>query len=84
MPMALITSEQIRAARAMLQWSAADLARNSGVGIATIKRLEVQAGVPRGQIRILEALGNTFEAAGIEFIGSPNEAPGVRLRKSKS
>jgi transcriptional regulator with XRE-family HTH domain len=76
-----ITSDQIRAARAMLQWSAAELAQKSGVGVATIKRMEVQVGVPRGQVRIIEAIGNAFEAAGIEFVGSPSDAPGVRYRK---
>jgi DNA-binding XRE family transcriptional regulator len=81
MPNALITSDQIRAARAMLQWSAADLARTSGVGIATIKRMEVQAGVPHGQVRILEAVALALEASGIEFIGSPDDGPGVRFRK---
>ena len=52
----LILSDQIRAARALLRWSSADLARHSGIGTATIKRMEVMDGVPSGQVRTIEAL----------------------------
>jgi len=76
----LITSDQIRAARALLRWSSADLSRYSGVGTATIKRMEVMDGVPSGQVRTIEALRAALEVAGVEFIGSPSDAPGVRLR----
>ncbi len=76
----LITSEQIRAARALLRWTAQDLAGSSDVAISTIKRLELMEGVPSGQIRILSALKEALEEAGIEFVGSPGDAPGVRLR----
>ena len=75
----LITSNQIRAARSLLRWTADDLAERSGVGIATIRRFEVQEGVPDGQIRILDILRNTLEQAGIEFLGAPDNKPGVRL-----
>ena len=77
----LITSDQIRAARAMLKWTAQDLADQSGVAVSTVKRLELMKGVPSGQVRILSSIHQTLEAAGIEFIGSPSDAPGVRLRK---
>jgi len=77
----LITSDQIRAARALLRWSSADLSRYSGVGTATIKRMEVMDGVPSGQVRTIEALRAALELAGVEFIGSPSDAPGVRLRE---
>ena len=76
----LITSDQIRAARALLRWSSADLSRYSGIGTATIKRMEVMEGVPSGQVRTIEALRVALEAAGVEFVGSPADAPGVRLR----
>ena len=36
----MITSGQIRAARAMLKWTASDLADASGVGVATVRRIE--------------------------------------------
>ena len=76
----MITSGQIRAGRALLRWSSADLSKNSGVGTATIQRMEVMEGVPSGQVRTIEALRVALEAAGVEFVGSPSDAPGVRLR----
>ncbi len=77
----MITSDQIRAARALLKWSAEDLANEAGVGIATVRRFELDKGVPSGQVRILGALKATLEAGGIEFIGTPEDRPGVRLNK---
>jgi hypothetical protein len=56
------------------------LARHSGVGTATIQRMEVMDGVPSGQVRTIEALRAALEAAGVEFIGSPSDRPGVRLK----
>jgi len=79
----LISSSQIRAARALLRWSADDLAKASKIGIATIRRFELQEGIPSGQVRILEALKSTLEGAGVEFLGSPEDGPGVRLKSKK-
>jgi hypothetical protein len=75
----LITSAQIRAARALLRWSSDDLSKQSGVGTATIKRIEVMAGVPSGQIRTLMAIKNALEKGGVQFVGDPEDRPGVRL-----
>ena len=79
----MISSSQIRAARAFLRWSADDLAKASKIGIATIRRFELQEGIPSGQVRILEALKSTLEDAGVEFLGSPEDGLGVRLRPKK-
>ena len=79
----MITSNQIRAARALLRWTADDLANTSKVGIATIRRFETQDGIPSGQVRVLDALKLTLEAAGVEFLGSPEDGPGVRLKPKK-
>ena len=76
----MISTEQIRAARALLRWTAQKLADVSGVGVATIRRIELMDGVPSGQVRTIEALCAALEDAGVEFIGSPNDRPGVRLR----
>jgi len=76
----LIIGEQIRAARAMLKWTADDLAKKSDIGVATIRRLEVMNGIPSGQTRILESIQKTLEQGGVEFIGTPNNQPGVRLK----
>ena len=75
----MITSAQIRAARALLRWSSDDLSKQSGVGTATIKRIEVMAGVPSGQIRTLLAIKNALEKGGVQFLGDPDDGPGVRL-----
>jgi DNA-binding transcriptional regulator YiaG len=75
----LLSSAQIRAARALLRWSASDLSQASGVGTATLQRMEVMEGVPSGQVRTLLAIKEALEAAGVEFVGMPTENPGVRL-----
>jgi len=76
----LITSEQIRAARALLRISVIQLAKLSEVGEATIKRIEAGNGLPSANIRTLNLITRAFEKAGIEFIGSPDDRPGVRLK----
>lgn len=77
----MITSEQIRAARSMLRITVADLAAASGVGVATIKRIEAHDGIPPANARTLDLLNRALVAAGIEFVGSPEDRPGVRLAK---
>ena len=79
----MITSDQIRAARALIHWSAADLASASGIGSATIKRMEVMEGVPSGNVKTLLALKAALESAGVEFVGTPDDRPGVRLAVNK-
>lgn len=76
----MITSDQIRAARALLKWSGKDLAQRSGIGFSTLMRLEVLDGVPGAQTKTLEAIQKAFEDAGIEFIGTPESGAGVRWR----
>ena len=76
----MIACAQIRAGRALLRWSAADLSVASGVGTATLLRMEVMDGVPSGQVRTLVAIKEALEAAGVEFVGAPTDHPGVRLR----
>ena len=76
----MITSAQIRAARGMLEWSRSDLAEKSGVGFSSMMRLESAEGVPGAQFKTLEAIKSAFEAAGIEFIGTPEDGAGVRWK----
>ena len=78
----MITSAQIRAARALLDWSRADLSKNTGVGASALMRLESASGIPNGNIKTFEAVQSAFEAAGIEFIGSPDGGAGGRWRQS--
>jgi transcriptional regulator with XRE-family HTH domain len=75
----MITSAQLRAARALIRWSTGDLANASGVGVATIKRLENGVGVPSGNLRTMAAIQQALEGAGVEFIGYPDDKPGVCL-----
>ena len=79
----MISTGQVRAARALLRWTAEDLANAAEVGVATIRRMEVMDGVPAGNVKTLIAIQQALEGAGIEFIGSPDDGPGVRLRSGK-
>ena len=76
----MITSAQIRAARAMLDWSRDMLSTEAGVGISALMRLESADGVPSGNIKTFEAVQKAFEKAGIEFIGTPESGAGVRWK----
>lgn len=64
----------------MLEWSRSDLAEKSGVGFSSMMRLESAEGVPGAQFKTLEAIKSAFEAAGIEFIGTPEDGAGVRWK----
>ena len=80
----MLSSGQIRAARAMLRWTADDLAKESSIGVATIRRLELQDGVPKTNTNTIVLIKKSFEKAGIEFTGDPDSTPGVRLVQIKS
>ena len=80
----MITSDQIRAARALLRWSGKDLAEKTGLGFSTLMRLEVLDGVPSAQAKTLENIQKAFEKAGIEFIGTPEDGAGVRWKSKKT
>jgi transcriptional regulator with XRE-family HTH domain len=75
----LFTSAQLKAARAMLKWSLADLSEKSDIGTSTLKRLEAADGVPNGHLSTFTKLIEVFSKAGVQFIGSPDDGPGVRL-----
>jgi hypothetical protein len=77
-----ISSAQLRAARALLRWSALDLAQASKVGVATIRRVEVMEGDIPVTSANQAAIRGALEAAGVEFIDENGGGPGVRLRKS--
>ena len=76
----LLSSELIRAARALLRWEQRDLATASSVSLPTIKRLESQPGALVAHTSTITALKNALEAAGIEFIEANGGGPGVRLQ----
>jgi transcriptional regulator with XRE-family HTH domain len=75
----MITGAQIRSARAALRWSTQELADRSGVGARTIKRLEAVDEIPPSRSSTLMDIKAALESAGIEFIGTPTDRPGIRL-----
>lgn len=76
-----ITGSQIRAARALLRWTAADLAREALIGVATIRRAELIDGPTTMTLANVAAICRAFDAAGVELIPSNGGGPGVRLRR---
>ena len=76
-----LTSGQLRAARAFLRWRAEDLARESAVGVATIRRAELAENETSMTAANDMAVRRTLEIAGVEFIDENGGGPGVRLRK---
>ena len=82
-----LSGAQIRAARALLRWSAEDLARASALGLNTIKRAETADDQTSMTVANDLAVRRALEAAGVEFIDGNGSGPGVRLRaptRSKS
>ena len=76
-----ITSEQVRAARALLRWEQKDLAEASKVSLPSIKRLETQPGSLAAHPRTVDAMRTALESAGVEFIAENGGGAGVRLKK---
>jgi hypothetical protein len=76
-----IGGAQIRAARALIRWSAEDLARQSAVSLRTIRRAELSEGQTAMTAANNLSVRRALESAGIEFINENGGGPGVRLRK---
>jgi transcriptional regulator with XRE-family HTH domain len=80
----MLEPAQIRAARALLGWRQADLSRASGVGTATIYRIENADSSTTGYVSTLSRIQESLEAAGIVFIDDDGSAGiGVRLARAK-
>ena len=77
----MISSRQIKAARALLGWNGQDLADKSGVGVATLRRYEAQDGIPSANTFVLKAIKDCLEEAGVVFSGDPVKSPGVSLNQ---
>ena len=75
----MISVVQIKAARTMLGWSATKLSEEVGVSPATVKRYELQDGIPNANTSIVMAIKSCLENHGIEFTGDPLKNPGVIL-----
>lgn len=82
--MSIITGLQIRAARAALGWSATTLADKAGVALRTIARFEQTDGMPQTRLATILVIRRVFEDAGIEFIGTPDDRPGIRISAQRT
>jgi predicted transcriptional regulator len=72
----------MRAARALIGISQAELARRAGVSVPTIKRCESEGeNIPIVASETQRKIQVVLEAAGIEFIPENGGGPGVRLAK---
>src|SRR5689334_8194659 len=80
----MITSSQLRAARALLGLDQRQLAELSELSVPTIQRMEASDGVIRGNVDSLMKLIGALDRAGIELIGdnaaSQGGGRGIRLR----
>ena len=79
----MLTGLQIRSARFALRWSVDVGGRRSMVSTSTIKRIEAEDGRPSATAANAAALQVALEAAGIEFIGTPDDGPGIRIRPAR-
>ena len=80
----MITSAQLRAARALLGIDQRELAQRCGLSLPTIQRMEASDGVIRGNVDSLMKLVEALGSGGIELISegaaSPSGGRGVRLK----
>lgn len=82
----MITSQQLRAARALLGLDQRQLAELAGLSLPTIQRMEASDGQVRGVVDTLVKVITALEQAGIELLGenapSTGVGRGVRLRET--
>jgi ribosome-binding protein aMBF1 (putative translation factor) len=76
-------SSQIRAARALLGWSQAKLARGAGIGLAALQRIEQNEWEVKGNFSTVLKIQKVLEQAGIHFADDEAGEIGVRLRIDK-
>ena len=81
--MGALTGRQMRAARALLGWSAQELAIHSKVGVTTIRRTEVVDGPVRMIAVNVDAILRAFDTAGVELIDPNGGGDGVRMRRAQ-
>ena len=77
--MSMINGLQIRMARAALGLSLQDLAESAGLSEKTIRRIEANGKGASASVKTIDAIKTALEAAGIEFIGTPDDRPGIRI-----
>jgi len=81
----VITSFQMRAARALLGIDQKTLAELAGVSLPTIQRMEASVGTVRGVVGSLTSVVDALNNAGVELIGEHARSDiggrGVRLKE---
>lgn len=77
----MISSDQIRGARAFLRLDQAELAATAGVSLETIKRVEAMEGELKIRVDTLTKIKTALEKSGVEFIPENGGGVGVRLAK---
>ena len=78
----MLTSEQIRAARALLDWKQEELAKKAGIGLATLQRLERGSGPLMAHVSTAVKIEGALRKGGIDFI-ERNDGGGVGVRITK-
>jgi len=73
----MISSGQIRAARALLHMDRRTLAEQSGLSLPTIQRMESAEGVVGGSVESLVKVVEALRAAGIELISEHTVSQGL-------
>lgn len=80
----VIGAAQIRAARALLEWSQSQLVEASGLSLTTVRRMEdASIGPGKSSAENVAAVQKALEAAGVQFIAENGGGAGVRLTKPK-
>jgi predicted transcriptional regulator len=74
----MMTSGQLRAARALLGIDQKTLAEKAGVSLPTIQRMESSDGTVRGNVDTLTKIVEALDRAGVELLSAGGR--GVRLR----
>jgi hypothetical protein len=76
-----LTDFQLRAARALVGWSAQELATRAALGVATVRRAEQRKGAVAMNAANAEAVVRALQQAGVIFIAENGGGPGVRLAR---
>ena len=78
----VITPAQFRAARALLNWSQKELARQASVGIGSVRDVESERRPP--ETGVVGAIRRALQNGGVQFVpGAADAGPGVRLIASR-
>lgn len=75
----MITPEQCRAARALIDWSQRELAAAARIGLVTVRQFE---GGREARYVTVDAIRRALEGAGVIFVDANGDGPGVRLRRN--